>query len=129
MHFNKPSLYKFFKNLCFFGFVILSLNRPLFADVVLFEDSFDGSSIDIDKWMVGTAEQANGRISGTIIATPAFTAPYEIFGRITLPVSNIAPQFVIHLRSSGWNYFSGDVPSFDISGIALVFANTTLEVS
>ena len=122
---NKAPLYKSIKKLCCFGFVILSFNEPLFADVVLFEDSFDGSSIDIDKWMVGTAEQANGRISGTIIAKPAFTAPYEIFGRITLPVSNVAPQFVVHLRSSGWNYNSTDVPSFEISGIALAFANIT----
>jgi len=125
MQCSKVSLCKFVKNVCCFGFVVLSLNEPSLADVVLFEDSFDGSSIDIDKWMVGTAEQANGRISGTIIAKPAFTSPYEIFGRITLPVSNLAPQFVVHLRSSGWNYNSTDVPSFEISGIALAFANIT----
>ena len=123
---GRASVYKFVKNLCCFGFVILSFNEPLEADVVLLEDSFDGTSIDIDKWMVGTAEQANGRISGTIIAKPVFTAPYEIFGRVILPVSNLQPQFVVHLRSSGWNYNSTDVPSFDVSGIALAFADVNI---
>jgi hypothetical protein len=125
MQCSKVSLCKFVKNVCCFGFVALSFNEPLFADVVLFEDSFDGAILDANKWM-GSGNQANGQVSGTIIAKPAFSASYEIFGKITLPMRDISlPGFTVHLRSGGWSDYQSATPDFDISGIALAFSNST----
>jgi hypothetical protein len=122
---SKVSLCKFVKNLCILGAVIISVNTPLEADVVLFEDSFDGAILDANKWM-GSGNQANGQVSGTIIAKPAFSASYEIFGKITLPMRDISlPGFTVHLRSGGWSDSQSAMPDFDISGIALVFYNST----
>ena len=125
MQCSKVSLCKFVKNLCILGAVIISVNTPLEADVVLFEDSFDGAILDANKWM-GSGNQANGQVSGTIIAKPAFSASYEIFGKITLPMRDISlPGFTVHLRSGGWSDYQSATPDFDISGIALAFSNST----
>jgi hypothetical protein len=122
---SKASFYKFVQNLCILGAVIISVNTPLEADVVLFEDSFDGAILDANKWM-GSGSQANGQVSGTIIAKPAFSASYEIFGKITLPIRDISlPGFTVHLRSGGWSDSQSAMPDFDISGIALVFYNSS----
>ena len=122
---SKASFYKFVQNLCILGAVIISVNTPLEADVVLFEDSFDGAILDANNWM-GSGSQANGQVSGTIIAKPAFSASYEIFGKITLPMRDISwPGFTVHLRSGGWSDSQSAMPDFDISGIALVFYNST----
>lgn len=79
------------------------------AEVVGFQDSFDGSSLDGSKWnvvlpfsdsVVSLSDGAlNSKNRGGVITTSEFLSPYEVSG--TFINNNARSVFIVTLRSDG----------------------------
>lgn len=100
---------------------LISFIVPLSAEVVVLQDSFDGSSLDSSKWNTllpfsdSSVSVGGGAVNlvarGTIVTKTPFTAPYTLTGSF-INQNNTAHSaysvFLLNFRTSG-NVISGDI--------------------
>jgi hypothetical protein len=100
---------------------LVSFIAPLSAEVVVFEDSFNGNTLDSSKWNTlfpfsdSTVSVGGGAVNlvarGTIATKTSFTTPYTLTGSF-INQNNTAHSaysvFLLNFRSSG-NIISGDI--------------------
>jgi hypothetical protein len=132
---------------------LVSFITPLSAEVVVFEDSFNGNSLDSSKWKTlspfsdSTVSVGNGGVNlvarGTIVTKTSFAAPYTLTGSF-INQNNTAHSpysvFLINFRSSGQILSSdpyGNLDGFQITlwpssaspdpvGLRLLYNQTSL---
>ena len=100
---------------------LISFIAPLSAEVLVLQDSFDGSSLDSSKWNTllpfsdSSVSVGGGAVNlvarGTIVTKTSFTAPYTLTGSF-INQNNTAHSaysvFLLNFRTSG-NVISGDI--------------------
>jgi hypothetical protein len=120
------------RNLILSALTLISFIAPVSAEVVVFQDTFDGSSLDGSKWntllpfsdssvSVGGGA-ANLVARGTIVTKTSFTTPYALTGSF-INQNNTAHSsysvFLINFRSSG-NVIAGDIYK-NLDGFQIMF--------
>lgn len=109
------------RNLILSAFTVTFFISSLSAEVVVFQDTFDGSSLDGSKWNTllpfsdSSVSVGSGAVNlvarGTIVTKTSFTAPYTLTGSF-INQNNTAHSaysvFLLNFRTSG-NVISGDI--------------------
>jgi hypothetical protein len=97
------------RNLLLSTLALISFIAPVSAEVVVFQDSFDGSSLDGSKWNVvlpfsdSVVSLSDGFLNsknrGGVTTTSQFLSPYEVSGSFIN--NNARSVFIVTLRSDG----------------------------